>query len=205
VKQAVPALQEGAMRLRDQTDAPSDARGDRVLDFHPGIAMRWQITRSTADTGGELLETVIWVGPRTGGPPLHTHPSADESYEVIEGTLEVCIDGGWRTLGAGESASVPAGTPHTFKNASPRPVRLVNIHLPALRFEAMFRELHALVQARKIKRLPPTDPLSMIYAAMWFAKYSDEQRMTKPPDAVFKALARLGRAFGLRLEAGVQA
>lgn len=182
------------------TDAPpTDA--DRLLDFRPGMNMRWEITRSTADTGGELLETVNWVGPHTGGPPVHAHPGAEESYEVLEGTLEVWIDNERQTLHAGEKATIPAGKPHTLKNSSAEAVRLVNTHSPALRFEAMFRELNSLIQAGKIKRLPPKDPRSVIYAAMLFAKYADEQRVIKPPDAVFKALALLGRTLGLKLDA----
>jgi len=182
--------------------APEAARAavpDRALDFQPGMAMRWEITRSTADTGGELLETVNWVGPRTGGPPLHVHPSAEESYEVVEGTLEVFIDADWQTLHAGQTAVVPPGTPHTLRNASAEPVRLVNIHRPALRFEPMFRELHVLITTGRIKRLPPNDFRSLIYAGMLFEKYSHEQRMIKPPMAVFKALALLGRPLRLKL------
>lgn len=175
------------------------ANADRALDFQPGMAMRWEITRSTADTGGDLLETVNWVGPRTGGPPVHVHPTAEESYEVIDGTLEVFVDGQWQTLRAGEKATVPPGKPHTLRNDSAEPVRLVNTHRPALRFEAMFRELHALIKTGRIKRLPPKDPRSLIYAGMLFDKYAEEQRMVKPPKAAFTALALIGRALRLPL------
>jgi hypothetical protein len=64
----------------------------------------------------------------------------------------------------------------------------------------MFRDMHALIQARKIKRLPPKDPRSMITAAMLFTRYRDEQRFTQPPQPVFSALAILGRAAGVKLE-----
>ena len=32
------------------------AGGHRRLDFRPGMGMWWEITRSTADTSGELFE-----------------------------------------------------------------------------------------------------------------------------------------------------
>lgn len=192
---------EGPMNKATETQPEISLRAasDRVLDFQPGMAMRWEITRSAADTAGELLETVCWVGPRTGGPPVHVHRTAEEGYEVIEGTLEVLIDGQWRTLHAGEKATVPPGARHTLKNSSGQPVRLINTHRPALRFEQMFREMHLLISTGRIKRLPPADPRSLLYAAMLFAKYPDEQHFVKPPQAIFDALARLGRTLGLRV------
>jgi mannose-6-phosphate isomerase-like protein (cupin superfamily) len=174
--------------------------GDRQLDFHPGMEMRWEITRSTADTAGELFEATNWIGPGMVGPPVHVHPTAEESYEVIEGALDIFVDGDWRTLRAGESASAPAGVPHTLRNATTEPVRIVNIHRPALQFESLFREMHALIGQGKIKRLPPKEPRSAIYVALLFGKYPEEIRVTKPPNGVFKALAFLGRALGFKLE-----
>jgi hypothetical protein len=49
--------------------------------------------------------------------------------------------------------------------------------------------------------LPAQDPRSVIDAAMLFANCTDERRVTKPPSAVFKTLALLGRAPGLKLDA----
>jgi mannose-6-phosphate isomerase-like protein (cupin superfamily) len=190
-----------------EAEQPSDSgagvvsrSGERELDFRPGMDMTWEITRSTADTAGELFEATNWVAAHMGGPPVHVHPSAEESYEVIEGALDVFVDGKWSTLRAGETATVPAGVPHTLRNASAEPVRLVNIHRPAMQFEPFFREMHALIRAGKIKRLPPKDPRSAIYAAMLFGRYPDEMRTTKPPNGVFRMLALVGRALGFKLE-----
>jgi quercetin dioxygenase-like cupin family protein len=173
--------------------------GDRQLDFHPGMEMRWEITRSTADTSGELFEATNWIGAKMAGPPLHVHPAAEESYEVVEGALDVCLNGEWRTLRAGESATVPAGVPHTLRNVTAEPVRIVNVHRPALRFESFFRDMHALIGEGKIKHLPPKEPRSAIYAAMLFGKYPNEIRVAKPPNGVFKALALVGKAVGFKL------
>jgi quercetin dioxygenase-like cupin family protein len=189
--QATPPSGEAAATRRS---------GDRQLDFHPGMEMRWEITRSAVDTAGELFEATNWIGPGMPGPPVHVHPTADESYQVMEGALDVCVDGEWRTLQAGESATAPAGVPHTLRNATEEPVRIVNIHRPALRFESFFREMHALIVQGKIKHLPPREPRSAIYVAMLFGKYPDEIRVVKPPSVMFKALALVGRALGFKLE-----
>jgi mannose-6-phosphate isomerase-like protein (cupin superfamily) len=50
--------------------------------------------------------------------------TAEESYEILEGALEVCVDGEGRTVRAGEKATVPADVPHTLRNASAEPVRI---------------------------------------------------------------------------------
>jgi mannose-6-phosphate isomerase-like protein (cupin superfamily) len=172
---------------------------ERKLDFHPVMEMRWEITRDTTDTGGELFEATNWLGPQMVGPPVHVHPTAEESYEVVEGALDVFIDGEWRTLRAGETATVRAGAPHTLRNPTAEPVSIVNIHRPALQLEPFFREMHALIQQGKIKRLPPKEPRSAIYAAMLFTKYPNEIRVTKPPNGVFRALALVGRALRFKL------
>ena len=172
---------------------------DRRLDFRPGMGMWWEITRSTEDTSGELFEATNWAEPRMPGPPVHMHPTAEESYEVIEGELEVFMNGDWSAVRAGEKATVPAGVPHSVRNASDEPVRIVNIHKPAQRFESFFRDMHRLIHEGKIKRLPPKDPRSAIYAAMLFGKYPDEIRATKPPNQVFQALAFVGRVLGFKI------
>ncbi len=51
---------------------------DRILDFTP-IGMWWEITKSTADTGGKLFEAINVVNPGFAGPPLHIHPKAEEA------------------------------------------------------------------------------------------------------------------------------
>jgi hypothetical protein len=93
---------------------------------------------------------------------------------------------------------VPAGVPHSVRNASDEPARIVNIHQPAQRFESFFRHMQRLNQEGKIKRLPPKDPRSAIYAAMLFGEYPDEIRAVKPPNQVFEALALVGRALRFR-------
>lgn len=180
------------------TKGATTATGEQ-LDFHPGMGMRWEITRGTNDTNGELFEATNWVDAGMPGPPVHVHPAAEESYEVVEGAIEVFRDGKWSPVRAGEKATVPAGVPHSVRNASDAPARIVNIHQPAQRFESFFRDMHRLIHEGKIKRLPPKEPRSAIYAAMLFAKYPEEIRTTKPPNGVFKALAFVGRALRFKV------
>lgn len=164
-----------------------------VLDFRPGADMRWEIMRA-----GPAFETVNWVGPKTGGPPLHVHPDAEESYEVLEGSFEVFADGEWRTLGPGEKVVVRRGVPHTVRNRGDGAAKVVNVHSPVLDFERFFRQFHRLVSAGTVT-LPPKDPRSLIHMAMLFSAYPAEQRSVRPPQFILRALAFVGRRLGYRL------
>jgi hypothetical protein len=57
----------------------------------------------------------------------------------------------------------------------------------------------ALIREGKIKRLPPKEPRSAIYAAMVFVSYPDVSRPAGPLNAVFKTMALIGKAFRFRL------
>ena len=170
---------------------------DRVLDFAP-IGMWWEITRSTSETGGEAFEAINVIAPGFGGPPLHVHPTAEESYRVLSGTLDVRVGRAWRRLGPGESATVPAGMPHTLRNTSGAEVRLVNVHSPALDFERFFRRMHALICAHGMK-LPPKDLRSAILVAMLFADHPREIVSVDPPRGLILALSVAGRLAGYKL------
>ena len=94
--------------------------------------------RTTADTAGELLEVESsWdgAGPE---PPEHYHPRQEERFEVLEGELQARVGDLERTVGAGETLDVPAGTPHTMWNTGPGRARAVWQTRPALKTEAFF-------------------------------------------------------------------
>jgi len=163
------------------------------------MGMRWEVTRSTEETSGELFESTNWLDPRMPGPPPHTHPNSEESFEVLEGSLDVFKDGRWKTLGAGESVAVAPGAVHTLRNGTDQPVKLITRIRPAGRSEAMVRHMQRLIGERKLKRLPPKDPRSAIYGAMLFREYPEEIVVTGPLGGVFRVLASLGKALGFKL------
>lgn len=172
------------------------AEQSRILDFgrFPG---RWEITRSTEDTQGELLEMYFEIESTTGdSPPIHIHPHAEESYEVLSGTLEVQVEGEWTQVPAGEKHTVPPGTPHTFRNKEP--VTLINVHRPALEHERFFRRFHTLVTERGV-RLPPGDVTSFVLMGMLFSDHQQEIVSVQPPHFVMRTLAGLGSVLGYQL------
>lgn len=169
---------------------------DRILDFG-GFPGRWEITSSSAETDGEFLEMHWEIDDvPEDGPFVHTHPSAEESYEVLSGVLEVYVDGEWMELSAGEQHTVPPDTPHTFRNKTP--VEVTNIHRPALGHETFFRRFHQLVTERGVS-LPPDGFSDVVLLAMLTTAHEEDVYAVWPPHWAFRLLARLGRVLGYDL------
>jgi len=78
-------------------------------------------------------------------------------------------------------------------------VSLINVHKPALDFERFFRRLQALLNSGKVKSLPPGDLRSVVHVSMLFVEHEREIRSVKPPQALMRAMALLGRLLGYRL------
>jgi hypothetical protein len=77
----------------NRTLAVRPVQTDRTLVWPDGSIYR--VTRSTADTGGELLE-MEWELPAGGwAPQSHVHPGLTKEYEVLADSFEVC----WETGG----------------------------------------------------------------------------------------------------------
>lgn len=64
---------------------------------------------------GSAIEIFDTRGPTNAGPPPHYHPW-EEVYVVLDGELEVTVDGETRVLAPGGVAHVPAKTIHSYRN-----------------------------------------------------------------------------------------
>jgi mannose-6-phosphate isomerase-like protein (cupin superfamily) len=152
----------------------------------------YEIVTSADETDGQRTEMISTLPNGNVSPPPHVHPQQINTFEVLEGTVELMVDGRWRTFHAGERATVPAGTLHTFRNRSGAPVRILDTHEPALRFEDYLEHIHKLMKSRGLKR--GNDPRVAIYLSMVTLEYPDIVRSTRLRDRVLlKALAVGGR------------
>jgi mannose-6-phosphate isomerase-like protein (cupin superfamily) len=77
-------------------------------------------------------------GPPRWIAPLHLHHNDDEAWYVLEGRLCVKVGDGTVEAGPGAAVLVPRGTPHTYWNPDPIPVRYLLIMTPVI---------HQLIQA----------------------------------------------------------
>ena len=54
--------------------------------------------------------------PHVPGPPPHFHRNESEFFFVVDGTLDVMVDGEWRRCGPGRFLDLAPDTTHTFIN-----------------------------------------------------------------------------------------
>ena len=167
--------------------------GDR-FEMPDGSA--YIVTRAAAETDGEYVEMEFVLRPGCIPPPPHVHPRQVEEYEVIEGAFDVNVDGDWRTLQPGESASVPRGVLHTFRNSSGEVVRVRNWHRPAVRFEDFIERMQATLNEAGVRS--KRDPRVFMCLSMVMLAFDDTLVPARRRDRIpMLALAGLGRLLRL--------
>ena len=78
------------------------------------------------DYGFEGLSFILTETQPGGGPPLHMHDS-EESHIVLQGQVEYVIGDRQFTVEGPYVERVPAGVPHTFRNAGTEPFNLIAV------------------------------------------------------------------------------
>ena len=158
-------------------------------------ARRQRLRRARAQPPRRAARWSRWSSSCRAGcvpPPPHVHRHQVESYEVLEGTLDVVVDGEWRTLGPGESVSVPVGALHTFRNRSGATVRVRNWHRPAMQFEEFIERMSGTLRAAGVTR--KRDPRVPLYLSMVMLDYDDTLYPGRRRERIpMRALARLAR------------
>jgi quercetin dioxygenase-like cupin family protein len=129
------------------------------------------------DTHGKyaLWEAIV---PPGGGPPPHVHSREEEGFYVLEGEITFQIGDKRIVATAGMFANMPVGTPHSFKNASGRPAKMLISVAPA-GLEQMFFEVGVpLAQGATIAEPPTKQEIAKLLAVA--PKYGVEIRL--PPN-----------------------
>jgi quercetin dioxygenase-like cupin family protein len=167
--------------------------GDR-FEMPDGSA--YTVVRPAAETGGEFVEMEFVLPPGCVPPPPHVHPHQVEEYEVLEGSFDVTVDNQWRTVGPGQSASVPQGASHTFRNRSGTAVRVRNWHRPAMRFEDFIERTCTALRATGVRS--KRDPRVYMCLLMVMLQFDDTLVPARRRERVpMQALAGLGRLLRL--------
>ena len=157
-------MSPSAMRP-DSTDRTlTVVRADEARHPHVAIAGdTYTILVTGADTGGQYCLVDMYVPPG-GGPPPHRH-DFEEMFRILEGEIEVTFCGEKATLRAGDTANVPSSAPHTFRNVSDQPARMLCLCSPA-GLEEFFLETGTPVASRTA----PAPPMTAAEQEAWIAK-----------------------------------
>src|SRR4051794_3683753 len=170
--------------------------GDR---FEMADGSTYIVRRPAGDTDVEDVEMEFVLPPGSFAPPPHVHPGQVEEYEVIEGRFDVVVDGEWSSLGPGESASVPVGALHTFKNRTEETVRVKNWHRPAKRFEDFIESAAGALEAAGVKG--PRDPRVPMIMSMQFQQFPETLTLGRARERIpMGVMAVAGRLLRLPSE-----
>jgi quercetin dioxygenase-like cupin family protein len=106
------------------------------------------------ETNGKYALFEALVGPG-GGPPPHVHSREEEGFYILEGEITFTINGERVVATAGMFANMPVGTPHSFKNESNKPAKMLISVAPA-GLERMFFEIGVPLAEGATTAPPPT-------------------------------------------------
>ena len=80
--------------------------------INPSAGTKTVFTATSTSTDGDYVEIEASYPPNSTPPPLHMHPSQDETFTVLAGSLTgLCGDEEF-TISAGDVLEIPRGTPH---------------------------------------------------------------------------------------------
>jgi quercetin dioxygenase-like cupin family protein len=105
-----------------------------------GELLTFKVTNAQTDGAFTVVELLAQPG---GGPPLHTHPSA-ESFTILEGEFQFTgLDCGQpysiRAV-PGDTVFIPGGAPHTYKAVGETPGKTLLVFTPGTEMERFFAE-----------------------------------------------------------------
>ena len=99
-------------------------------------------------TDGEYVVT-DGVVPPGGHVPEHYHKWEDQTFHVIEGTLEARIGGKTSRIGQGDTIHCPRGVTHYIRNPGDTPAKLISYVFPGHWAEDFMAETSRQSQAGK--------------------------------------------------------
>ena len=118
--------------------------GELVLGPGEGLSVEnplgglftFKITSDESDGALTAIETFV---ARQEGPPLHVHEE-DEVIFTLEGSMRIKLGDALHLTPAGSFVFIPRGTPHTWQNVGPGPLRFFATVMPATAaFEEFFK------------------------------------------------------------------
>lgn len=121
----------------------------------PGDQYTFLVTGAQTNGGYFIMEAII---PSGGGPPLHIHHREDESFYLLEGTLEITLGEKQFKATTGDFVQIPRATVHAFHNSGSTTARMLLFFSPA-GMDKYFEEVLEPVENRSATIPPVTEAL----------------------------------------------
>ena len=174
--------------------------GDSIQN--PVTGERIVFHQTAADTNGEAVVIETFVQPGGFVAAAHVHPSQEERFQVLRGSVGFQVGREKQVAGPGTRVTVPAGKPHNFWNAGDDVAQFVCEIRPALQFESLLETMFALAEDGKTNRKGMPNPLRLAVIAN---AHFDTVHLPFPP-ARCRARPRHGGAArpAARLPAGLR-
>lgn len=152
---------------------------------NPGSGQSIRFIQTGKDTKGQLLEMESVYSAQSKEPVPHYHPRQEEEFQVLEGSINVRINGTVRVLEPGEKLIITAGTVHSMWNQCDREARVNWKVRPALSTEYLLETGMGLAADGKVneKGMP-----SVLQTAMLMQRYKHVFRLARPPFFVQRVL-----------------
>ena len=171
--------------------------GDTVVN--PVTGERLVFRKTSRDTGGQAVVIETFVQPNGFVAAAHVHPSQEERFEVLRGSVGFKIGRKKMVAGPGRRITVPAGTPHKFWNAGDDEAHFVCEVRPALQFESLIETMFGLASDGKTNRKGMPNPLRLAVIAN---AHFDTVRLPYPPAIVQRIALAAGAPLGQLLGYG---
>lgn len=145
--------------------------------------------QTSRETNGEAVVIECFVKPGGFVATKHLHPSQDERFEVLKGSLLFELGKQELPAGPGDRVLVPAGVAHRFRNTGADEAHFVCEVRPALQFEQLLETMFALAADGKTNAKGMPNPLRLAVIAR---AHFDTVQLPFPP----VWMQRVGLALG---------
>lgn len=141
--------------------------------------------QTSDDTGGELLEMESLFQPHSTEPVPHYHPFQEEYFIVLEGEINVRLNGQLKILKQGDQLHLKKGQVHSMWNHSSQKVRVNWKVIPASDTEYFLENGIGIANHKKTNKqgMP-----GLLQVALLAKRFSHVYRIVKPPYVIQKIL-----------------
>ena len=163
-KRILSAPIDGVPDPRNDRKEPQMIRAGDTIE-NPVTGERIVFRQTSRETNGQAVVIETYVQPNGFVAAAHVHPSQEERFEILRGSVGFRVGRKKLVAGPGHRLTVPAGTPHKFWNAGEDEAHFVCEVRPALQFEALLETMFALAADGKTNRKGMPNPLRLAVIA----------------------------------------